>query len=85
MKSKFFSIVFSVLLLSLISCGGRSTNNQNTHTHEDGSVHENHATEQPAPKQESFKVETDNVTHKVDSVQHDHSHGEHGHEHGHKH
>ncbi|MDR2804570.1 MAG: hypothetical protein LBB85_02860 [Dysgonamonadaceae bacterium] len=46
-------------------------------------MHENHATEQPAPKQESFKVEADSVTLKVDSPKHDHGDHEHGHDHKH--
>lgn len=82
MKSKIIIIVFSALLFGLTSCGGRSSNNQNTHTHEDGSVHGDHATEQATPKQESFKTEAD-TTLKADTVKHnhDHDHSETGHKH----
>lgn len=74
MKSKIIIIVFSALLFGLMACGGRNSNKQGTHTHEDGSVHGDHATEQAAPKQESFKAEADSTTVKADSVKHDHDH-----------
>lgn len=49
--------VFSILFLGLASCGG-GTKKQDTHTHGDGSVHDDHATEQVAKPsgQETFKV-----------------------------
>ena len=83
MKSKIKIIVFSAILFGLISCGGRNSNKNNTHTHEDGSVHENHATEQVIPQQESFKVEADSTAVETDTVKHDHSHNHSGHTHTH--
>ena len=87
MKSKVIIIVFSVILFGLTSCGNRRSNNQdthnhehgavhnhNTHTHADGTVHSDHAPEHDTPQQESFKVE-------ADTVKHDHSHDGHDHTH----
>ncbi|WP_313380485.1 hypothetical protein [Proteiniphilum saccharofermentans] len=87
MKSKINIIIFSAILFGLTACAGGNSNKQGTHTHDDGSVHEDHATEQAAPKQESFKVEADSITLEADSAKHDHDH-DHGHDHSdpnHKH
>ena len=91
MKSNIIIIFFSVILLSLTSCGGRSESsshshaegvehNPNTHTHADGTVHSDHAPEQDLPEQESFHVEADSIL-KADTVKHDHSHDSHDHAH----
>ncbi|MDR1226445.1 MAG: hypothetical protein LBK47_06035 [Prevotellaceae bacterium] len=74
MKSNIIIIVFSALLFGLTSCGGRGSNHKGIHTHEDSSVHGDHATGQVAPKQENFKVEADTTAVKANSVKHDHSH-----------
>jgi len=75
---KFNIIVIAIIILSLTACGGRSTKNQDAHTHGEGCTHENQATtEQEIPAQESFKVEADTtivVTDTVKSKPHTHSH-----------
>jgi hypothetical protein len=77
-------IIVSIILFGLTACGGGNSNNQNTHIHDDGTVHEGHATtEQAVPGQESFKVSADSTMLKADSTKHGH-----GHDHsetGHKH
>ncbi len=73
--------VFSVLFLGLTSCGG-GTKKQNTHTHEDGSVHDDHAADPAKPAQETFKVEADTTAAKKDSLNQKHDdHGQ-AHDHG---
>ena len=70
-------VIATIIIISLTACGGRSSNSQNTHSHEsgtahshnththaDGTVHSDHA-----PEQESFKVETDSNT-----VEQNHTH-----------
>lgn len=61
--------------LFLTSCGGSHTHG--THTHDDGSVHEDHAIADSvvAPGQESFKVEADSIT-PVEVHDHEHDHGD---------
>ena len=78
--------IATVIIVGLMACGGKSSNNQlhshengtehspNTHTHADGTVHSDHAPEHDAPQQESFKVEADSV-----AVKHDHSAPNHKH------
>jgi len=71
-------ILCSLFFLGLTACGGGS-NRQGTHTHDDGSVHDDHTTEEvakPTP-QESFKVAADSTTTTTDPA--------HGHDHGHDH
>ena len=82
MKIKILAIA---IILGLSACGGRSSNKQDSHTHDDGSVHSDHSNnhEQTVPEQESFKVEAD-TTIVVDTVKaktHTHSHNEHTHSH----
>ena len=87
MKSaKYIIILFAAALLGLASCGHRNTNKQGTHTHEDGSSHGDHATEQTAvPAQESFKVEADSTAVEATPTDHGHSHDHSGDDHGHQH
>ncbi|KAA6345226.1 hypothetical protein EZS27_007202 [termite gut metagenome] len=80
MKKIFLAIALCGFLFA--SCGNKSNKN-NTHTHEDGSVHTDHsAAEQPKPVQESFEVKADSsATVKADSLktkekEHTHDHGE---------
>lgn len=82
MKSVYLIIALGIVL-GFTSCGGNTNNN--THTHEDGCVHENHATETAKPtEQETFKVEADSSA-ACDEHDHDHSH-DHNHDHsGHNH
>jgi hypothetical protein len=81
MKSiKFITaVLFSALFLfSLTSCGGGSKKNSNgMHTHDDGSVHGNHATDEASkPKeQETYKVEADSTTTTTNPA-HEHDHGD---------
>ncbi len=73
MKTKII-ILFSFILLVLTSCGGNSSQN-NTHTHEDGTVHEGNEHHQSEVPQESFKVncptETDSPS-DCDHSEHEH-------------
>ena len=83
MKSKIIIIAILAIFFGLASCGSRSAqnnshdhengteHNHNTHTHADGTVHSDHAPEQDAPHQESFKVEADTLQH---NQAHDHNH-----------
>lgn len=82
MKSiKSIILVLSVLFLGLTSCGGGSKTND-THTHDDGSVHQDHSTETAKPaEQESFKVEADTLTSTANPA-HEHGDDAHGHDHG---
>jgi hypothetical protein len=78
MKKIFQAIAICGFLFA--SCGNHSNNNA-THTHDDGSVHSDHATEQARPAQESFKTNADTGTLKTDSLKkkqenHTHDHGD---------
>lgn len=78
-------ILIAILSIGLSSCGNSTGKKQNTHTHDDGSTHEEHTTETVAPtSQESFKVEADSTTAKEvakpEKKAHDHS-DETGHKH----
>lgn len=84
-------ILFVAILFAFYSCGGNTSNSSKTHTHEDGSVHDEHSDDKTAipTKQESFKVEDDGSASKNDSLptketkhKHDHDHST---ETGHKH
>lgn len=68
-----------MFFLGLTSCGGSTKKDSaGTHTHEDGSVHHDHAAETGKPaEQESFSVEADSLATTAGEA-HDHSH-EHGH------
>ena len=80
------TILFSIVFLVLTSCGGdKKKNNESTHTHEDGSVHQNHVVEEASKPtaQETFKVEADSTTSTTNPA-HDHDH-DHDHEDGHTH
>ncbi|MDR0295888.1 MAG: hypothetical protein LBH91_06900 [Prevotellaceae bacterium] len=74
MKTKITLIVLLAALLGLSSCGGRSSNNQNTHTHSENCAHEHQtSTGQQAPAQESFKAEADSTI-KADTAPQSYSH-----------
>jgi len=75
--------LFSVILLCLTSChGGTKQNSDGTHTHEDGSVHQDHGMDEAnkPKKQESFKVEADSTTTTANPA---HEHGDDGETHVH--
>lgn len=80
-------ILIAILSIGLtVSCGNSSNKKQDTHAHDDGSVHEAHGTEEvakPAPAQESFKVEAD-TTKVQEPVKKAHDH-DHAHDSDHKH
>ncbi|OJV38816.1 MAG: hypothetical protein BGO33_13380 [Bacteroidia bacterium 43-41] len=79
MKSRILLAILATGLFFLTACTGKSA--QNTHTHEDGTVHEEHATDQAVPQQETFKVEADTAVIERDTTQHSHSHDGHTHSH----
>lgn len=73
------SALMVLLFLGLTSCGGGiKKNSDGTHTHDDGSLHQDHATEASPAEQESFKVEADSTVTTANPA-HDHDHG---HDHG---
>lgn len=79
------SITFIILLfisISIAACGGAKKKNSGTHTHEDGTVHQDHPAETaPAlPEQETFRVEADSTTSTANPA-HDHGDGK-LHDHG---
>ncbi len=63
---RYFLISTAIVALIFAGCGQKSQK-PNTHTHEDGSVHSDHA-EQPTPEQETFVVATDSLTTETDSL-----------------
>ncbi|MBK8291035.1 MAG: hypothetical protein IPK96_08835 [Flammeovirgaceae bacterium] len=69
-------ILFFALSFFFISCGKKAE--EGTHVHDDGSVHDDHATD--TTKQEEFKVVSDSTA--SDSTEHAHQH-EKGEEHKH--
>jgi hypothetical protein len=79
------SLTFIILLfisISICSCGGAKKKSSGTHTHEDGTEHQDHPVE-PAPAipaQETFKVEADSTTSTANPA-HDHGNGQ-LHDHG---
>lgn len=53
-------IIIAVALFAFTACGNNDKNhNDSTHVHEDGTIHQNHDTENVETKQENFKVETE--------------------------
>ncbi len=81
-------IILSIAALLFAGCAGNQTKeheqNDASHKHDDGSVHQNHE-EESAIKQEEFTVPVDNTSQKADSM-HKHTHEQHdGHENPHKH
>lgn len=79
-------IILSIAALLFAGCSANQTkeNDNATHQHDDGSVHNNHEDESTV-KQEEFIAPIDTASLKADSM-HEHSHSEHsGHEHPHKH
>lgn len=73
----FFAILFS-------ACATNTSKNADTHTHEDGTVHENHKNSEISPEQELFEVEADTLALENDSLQTEQK-TEHTHAGGHKH
>jgi hypothetical protein len=68
MKKFAFALVASLFILS--SCGKKAE--EGTHTHDDGSVHTDHATD--TTKQEEFNAADTTGHHHHDSTDHSHSH-----------
>lgn len=87
MKSiKIVSILFSAFfILGLSSCHSHSGHNHSsdTHVHDDGTVHGDHAGDSiTSTKQESFKVEADSAIQQVEEIQdHGHDHSDPNHKH----
>ncbi len=86
MKKLFISIAIALFLIA--GCSGNQTKEQEqskeVHTHDDGSIHENHE-EDSTTKQEEFTVPMDTPS-KKEEPKHEHTHdGKDGHEHPHKH
>jgi hypothetical protein len=73
-------LISSTLLVFIFAGCTQAAKKQDTHTHEDGSVHSNHS-EQAIPAQESFVLTSDTLTAKPDSL----SNHVHDHEKTHKH
>ena len=81
MKNIFMLFTISAILFA--GCAGKSneSNHEETHAHDDGSVHEHH--EADSTKQEEFSVGADTLSH---MEQHGHTHdsseeNEHSHQH----
>ncbi|OFX84256.1 MAG: hypothetical protein A2W99_00590 [Bacteroidetes bacterium GWF2_33_16] len=77
MKKTIYIIVLSIFVTFAFSCGNKTTQSEETHSHADGTVHEGsvhtEATE-TAPEQESFEVEADSSEEHSHDHDHDHSH-----------
>jgi len=83
MKKSLFILFAYTFLVLLTACNSSNrSSQQDTHTHEDGTVHEgehHHEDENDLPEQESFMLGED-------SAHMDDHHGhEEGHDHGHEH
>lgn len=81
---KKIAFILTIAGFIFTSCGsGNKKEVTDTHTHEDGTVHENEAHNHEStvmPEQESFEVETDStVENSVEEI-HDHE-NDHGHQH----
>ncbi|MCY7410909.1 MAG: hypothetical protein LH473_11600 [Chitinophagales bacterium] len=79
-------IILSIAAFLFAGCAGnqKKENDNTTHQHDDGSVHQHHE-EDSTVDQEEFTAPVDTASQKADSV-HEHSHDEHGvHEQPHKH
>ena len=87
MNKLFFAIIALTIIIS--SCGNEANTDSNVHTHDDGSLHENHDNKSnTVPEQESFDIKNDSVNLVIDTIVHeeesDHTHShEHGTEHKH--
>ncbi len=66
---KKLAIALTASLFLFASCG-KKTDQEGTHTHEDGSTHEDHA---DTTAQEEFNA-ADSTGHHNDSTEHEHSH-----------
>ena len=62
------AIALAALLFLLASCGQKSE--EGTHTHDDGTTHEDHATD---TTQQEFNA-ADTIQHSHDDADHDHEH-----------
>jgi len=87
MKKILFIIAALAILFS--SCGTRTNENTDSHTHDDGTVHADHQNgSDTIPEQEIFEVQNDSdqlgkdTLKSADESDHEHSH-ENGHEHQH--
>ena len=84
MKKALFIVFVYSLVWVVTSCGNQSKNNQETHVHQDGTVHEgeyHHENEElDVPEQESFVVGEDST-----EIHEHHDHDGHDHDHDHSH
>lgn len=78
---KKYFIALSILAVLFSACSNNQTNDNNTHVHDDGSVHENHS-QDTLVKQEEFTAPTDSTVINTEPA-HEHTHD--GHEHPHTH
>ena len=80
MKKKF--VFISIAAMFLGACSGNQNKEHNhsdeAHTHEDGSLHQNH---DDTVIQEEFTVTADTIQNQIDSIPHSHSEHEHPHQH----
>lgn len=82
MKNSLLLMAFFVILFS--GCATNTSKNADTHTHEDGTEHENHKHSEISPEQELFEVEIDSMAVENDSLKTEQN-TEHTHAGGHKH
>jgi hypothetical protein len=76
MKKILLCAGLSFALFQFFSCNDNSQIQSGTHTHDDGSVHEDHATDSAKAQQQEFKV-TDSATAPGDSTtKKPHTHGD---------
>ena len=54
-------LIAAALVCSILSACSNSANNENTHEHEDGSKHEDHAEATAPTKQEEFNVDSGKI------------------------
>ena len=73
MKKIFLCAALTFALFPIFSCNDNAEKQPGTHTHDDGSVHEDHATDSAKPQQEEFRV-TDSTTVPADTSKKPHTH-----------
>lgn len=80
MKKQFVLISIAATLLTACSSNQNKEqiNQDETHLHEDGSIHQNH---DDTVMQEEFTVTADTIQNQIDSIPHSHSEHEHPHQH----
>lgn len=77
MKNIFLTI--SIVSLFLFAACNGDSHDENSHQHDDGSVHSHEESHEAAPEQEVFEAKTDSTE---ATEEHGHNHDD---EHGHKH